>query len=689
MNVFTKRFKDLFSSDLIYCIIFAAISLFSIRWFHGKDFILAGDLGWPLDFKRFFELTSYVWDSSAAPGYLAMRQSASLFPFAFYGYLFSLIGVSASAFQKAIYLVSFFFSGYGFYLMMRALNMERIVSFVSGLLYMLSPYALIVAWNPSYGQTFPFYAFLPLVLMCYIKYLKSYGLFSSSLFSGLFISLISFIGASFSNPAFFILLISCFLVFSILFLFNTSVRIIMLKTTIYISLYLLLNIFWLLPLVLSFTTGFSSADNTASGVVDDKTTQYINSVSYVDALKLDGFWASHGEQFDDYYYVFHEYWNTPFYIISSYFFLVISLVTLVKNPTKKHAFLLLAFLFIIFLVAGLKGNRLLKNFSEVVYYAPYFSRIFRSVYLKFGVLLVLFFCTFFGIVMNNRLGKLLVTMLLVILFVNSRPFFNGDIIKPQGKVLPSYAVSFPQDYYNIAKVINRDPADIKVLMLPIPNSYNSLLLWDSSGYNGAEFLRSLLDKPLYYVGGFSYNKDLSRNLNADTIGRSGVKYIIFRKDVYPYKMEKSYLTPDLNNLQDLLSKEPFSRILKTQYLELYELKDSFINPVFYTNDSKDSVLVEKINPIKFRVSVLSSGDNTTLVFNEGFDPTWKLMDLTTGKTFASSDIDGINTWKLSGFTRYDLIIYNSMQGYFYVGLFISSIVCIYVFYRWFKFLKGV
>jgi len=266
MNVYTKKFSVWFTPDRLFILIFLGISFLSINWFQGKDFILAGDLSWPLDFKRFFELTFYAWDSSAAPGYLAMRQSASFFPFAFYGYMFHLIGLSSEVFQKIVYLVSFFFSGYGFYLMMRVLHVDKVTSFISGLFYMLSPYALIVAWNPSYGQTFPFYAFLPLVLMCYIKYFMSPGILSSSLFLGLFVSLVSFIGASFSNPAFFILLILCFLVFSGFFLLSMDAKTVVLKTVIYISMYLLMNMFWILPTALSFTTGFSSADNTALGL---------------------------------------------------------------------------------------------------------------------------------------------------------------------------------------------------------------------------------------------------------------------------------------------------------------------------------------------------------------------------------------------------------------------------------------
>ena len=173
MSVFTKKGNSILESDFFYVVVFLVISLFALTWFHGEQYILAGDLGWPLNFARFFELTRSIWDSSVAPGYPAARQLASFFPFASYGYIAHLMGIGSHIFQRFIYVISFFFSGYGFYLLAREFKLTKLASGLSGLLYMLSPYALIVAWNPAYATTFPFYAFLPLCLAFFYKYLKS------------------------------------------------------------------------------------------------------------------------------------------------------------------------------------------------------------------------------------------------------------------------------------------------------------------------------------------------------------------------------------------------------------------------------------------------------------------------------------------------------------------------------------
>lgn len=671
-----KKFK--LNSDWAFPIIFGIISLLSIGWFKGDNFILAGDLGWPLDFKRFLESTLSVWDRSVAPGYLTSRQPASIFPFAFYGYLFNLLGFSSSVFQKVTYMVSFFFSGFGFYLLMKRLNVSNAVALVTGLFYMLSPYALVVVWNPSYGQTFPFYTFFPLVLSLHLRYMKSCTVFSKELFSGLIISSLSLIGTSFSNPTFFILLFCGFGIITVIVLLESetlSSKDVLTKAFVYLLSYIFLNMFWLFPLIADLNNAFSSADNSTIGVMKDNATQYLNSVSYYNAFRLSGLWTAQAEYLGDYYYAFHTFWDSFFYIISSYVFVFFLIFAYMRSKNKKYAFIFLVFLFAFLLNAGLRGSGLFKDFTEILYRLTYFGRAFRSVYLKFGALLVLSFSMLFGFLLNIYSNKVLNIGLTLVILVHAFPFFTGDIIKGPGINMPSYSVTIPEDYYDVSNFINSDNEEIKVLMLPVPVGYNVHLSWGSGGYIGAEFMRTLLDKPLYYQGSFRMIQFLTENMNVDYLGSVNIKYIILRKDIFSGDLRRDYLTKSWDEIFTLVDSSEITKLMETDNLVLYEISKEKVKPLFYSSNFGDKISFEKMNPAKFRVTLHTTDFNTTLFFNEGFNNNWKANILPTSNGTISREYSSefINSWYLSGSNDYEILIYNSAQNYLYVGISISVV----------------
>lgn len=697
MNVFTKRLKALVSTETFYLLFFAVLSLFSLKWFHNYQFILAGDLSWPLDFARFFEFTSSIWDSSIAPGYPAPRQLASFFPFATYGFLASLAGIDASIFQRIVYVVSFFFSGYGFYLLSREMDLSNIASGIGGLLYMLSPYALLVVWNPTYGTTFPFYAFLPLGLMLFLKYLKSKQVWGISLPLGLLITFLSFLGASYSNPAFFLLYLGglAWIFFFVVWGEPREFAIQKLKKSIlFIVLTFLLNAFWIIPLVMR--PNLKIADNTTIGLVDDYKTQYIDSVDVRDALRMTGLWTMFAKQSGGYYYTFSEMWLQPVYIIFSYVPIVLSIAYVLSKKSKHTSFIMFLFVAGVALNAGLRAPSFFENFVEPFYRLPILSRVFRSVFLKLGFLLViplgLLVGFFFDSLNISRRTKTVIGGIFISLTLyTAYPFFTGEIIRDHIGGLSGYSITVPEDYYEVASTANAFPRCSRTFVFPIPPGYNYHLEWGKEGYVGAYFLRYLVESPLYYVGNRPRLKEFSESYDINVLKELGVECIIYHRDIYG-GVYKDYLTSDVNAFQtNVLGSPDVTRVLDTEHLSLYRLTKGIFRPLFYKeldgNVFDLSSQITKVTPTKYLIKDVEGPG--TLVFSESFDPEWKaaLKNSNEGHTVPLAPpyqyLGYANAWTLPDEdVSYNIEVAFNPQMYFDLGLLLSfgTLVGLWVIY---------
>ncbi|MEI7426307.1 MAG: hypothetical protein WCK16_05320, partial [Candidatus Moraniibacteriota bacterium] len=81
---------------------------------------------------------------------------------------------------------------------------------------MFSPYALIVAWDPVYGVTFPFYCFLPLSIYFFINFLTDHERKNRIIY--ILLIFLSYFGSSYSNPAYLIIFLILLVLFCLYFM---------------------------------------------------------------------------------------------------------------------------------------------------------------------------------------------------------------------------------------------------------------------------------------------------------------------------------------------------------------------------------------------------------------------------------------------------------------------------------------
>jgi hypothetical protein len=490
--------------------LYFALAISVCTWFKSESFVLAGDFSWPVYFSNFFHYASYIWDSSVNFGYCASRQLSSFHPYATYGYLLeSLIGPGPYVQVLAFYL-SYAASGIGMFFLMRKIGIETAGAFIAGVLYMFSPYALAVAWVPAYGIIFPFYCFLPLNLYFFLQFLNHER--KDKKICYLVVSCFSYIGVTFSNPAYLIvyMLICTCLGFFQLYNNESSIEKAV-NIILYFLFFLLVNSFWIIPLLYDLHGQFSAASNqVASGLISDLGTLKINSVSIISALRMTGIWVIGAEQWGDYYYDWHADASSNAYIFLTMSIPLLAFIRLlfITKHKDKYLFPMLLLLIVgIVLNSGYIAGGVLKIAADIFYYSTFVQRAFRSVFTKFGVILVIpliymssstldIFLKRFSVKRQITFSSIII---FIFLFITAKPFFDGRIIKSEGNQLPSYSVKIPEEYYTFKSFSNKKQIDARYLALPIPNSYNQFLQWNESGYGGADFLRNFVDKPLVFA----------------------------------------------------------------------------------------------------------------------------------------------------------------------------------------------
>lgn len=663
--------KRFLSSPIFY---FLLLSLPTIFWVSNNEYILGGDFGWPQFFDRFLYFSFFSWDESVNFGYNATRQTCFLFPFNVYGFLLEKV-FSGTITQKIIVYISFFFSGYGFYLLSRNFGLTKLASFISGFFYMYNPYPAIVAWNPSYGLIFPFYCFLPLNLFLFFKFIQSDNIYQKALF--ILLSGLTYINSSNPNPANFAIFIG-FVFYSGIFLNKNINRKSISNVFQFVFLYLLIHSFWIIPLVYDLNNQYSAASNAIAGLISDSETVLLNSVKLINSFGFTGFWAMNGEEWGNRYYTWFLYQDTNIYKFYSFIIPVLMMFPLViNNKFSKRTLNFLMILFIIGIVlnSGSLMEGLTKKIADIFYSLPFFQRAFRSVFLKFGVILVIPGILLASIgfeqltyKLSNKFRIILMIVIIVLISIyNAKPFFNGEIVKKHDTKLPGYRVEIPYEYYEFSKLDKEVKYNFRLLSVPISPSYNHLLKWKNSGFNGGDFLRLFASRPVIYQNGtqemmleiINCINEYDNNYCEDLFSYANIGEVFIHKDIPVYMIKRNYYKTKIKHeFNGFITKH------ENQYFKVLKKIDTKITPLVFSpkeiieseslvkgiSQKKESPTIiviqdelnkkqykgresftipksieyKKINPSKYRVRLRGVKDKVILVLSTDFDPRWNL-----------------------------------------------------------------
>ena len=615
---------------------FPILSLVVLTWSPDGTLVMAGSFAWPTDFAAFLEKTLYLWDSSVNLGYVASRQLASAYPYAVLGTLLAKTGLSQHWVQFAFFYVSFLFSGIGPYLLARQWNWPPRAALLAGIIYMFSPYAAIAVWNPVYGFSFPFYAFLPFNLFLFMRFIAPETPVWSKAGFGL-ASGLSLLSMSFANPAYLIAYFGLLLLF-FLSAFATSIRRISVTAgaIAFIALLFLLNADFIVPFATDFQDQFQIANSTVSWQANDIRTANLNSVAIQDAFRMIGFWTIQGGEQYDYYFAFHETLLGVPYTIISYalpLMAVLALVDLHKKFRMEILFLGILLVFALQINAGFKIGGIFGWINTVLLSNEMVLRAFRAIYLKLGTLLALPIALLAGhwldgFMSSNATNKTKGWLVGVssFLFVGyvAAPFYDGALIKPEGKYLAGYNVSIPEEYIGLGKKDRKRPLDSRYLSLPLPHTYSYALSWKNGGYRGGDFVRLMLTKPLFVV---NFGTELERQLveainrgDPDLLAMLGLfnfRNIISHKDIKDrqanhYRTKYEIDDPRLKSWID------------NRYFKVDAIPERYFMPKWYT--------VEKVwrmagDALDLRTVIQLSGDGRRFaIVNEPTPPVTTISD---------------------------------------------------------------
>lgn len=437
---------------------------------------------------------------------------------------------------------------------------------ITSLFYLFNLNTLSVFYSPIIPFTNRFFS-LPLMLYLFLKFINKKN--KKNLFL-LFITILLASG-SYITPT--LIITSTIAIFIFLF-FRLNFK----KSVIYLTLYLLLNSFWLLPF-LNYTIQKSSIVPLARTFIEINESTLNRNPSTFSLEKqvilypsfLDINFSSQNNQAFTIHPQLYEFGRDPirFILLLFPFLYGIGSLLILLNWRKNKKILWIPFWILIFLFLSTKEYGLFgfiyNWFNKII---PFFEVIFRISDTKFhayisiaGSLAASYaIISIFSFLIQKHFRKLILVALILVsstyiwLF---RSYFDGNLIG-----FFTYT-KVPQAYFDIAKIINKNPEKGRVLHLPMDQwqHYWRSFSW---GYLGSSFFNFFIDKP--YVD----------------------------KTFEPASMENTYLHANINNLLDKFYRttdlnqknqtaEEFLTVLKKTGIQ-YVLVDESISSDVYTRN---------------------------------------------------------------------------------------------------------
>lgn len=352
----------------------------------------------------------------------------------------------------------------------------------------------------------------------------------------------------------------------------------------------LVNLWWIVPAVLTFTNPDFSVRYAAPGVETWSFAHARSSIANVAALNPYWAWA-----FPEYYPYAQELDQPPLGLFRYWLAVVASvgaLALILRGGVARRVGILLAStaLVSIFVVKGVHPP--LAGISVWLYdhFPGYW--LFRE---PFKVLMIttLAFSLLGGYAVDRLFtmsppSRLIRGALLLLMvggsLVYPRPLIAGDAVPTQPAFGGSAHIQIPQDWFRAAEAINGDEAPGKVLVLPQSSYYQMPTTW---GYYGVPFTRQIIHRPVLetLLGGyFGYSPSYLRligSIEQDLLrGRStfideklralGVGFVLLRRDVPTESFGRVF--PDPQELESGLDTVPsLDRLESHGLLQVYRL----------------------------------------------------------------------------------------------------------------------
>jgi len=554
-----------------------------------------------LTFKR----ALFLWDTSSALGSLNSRIPPTIF-YELLRIFLDRMGFPLATAEKVFLSFIFIASGLSMYYLVSiiAKNKSRLAPLLAALFYMFNPYTMIFLWSNFTFSCFS-YAFIPLRLGMFINALER----KSSLRYIIYFALVWFVTTTpaYVNPVFALidwLLLGFYFIYHLLVTRDKrTIKHTVKLTGILISIWLLLNIFWVLPISVFAKEEIDIAGLAVIGQQEFEIWR-LNSASVVKVFRMAGHWGLESSYKGDPFYTWGEIFASP--LFSVFGFLMTLLVFSCAILKRKNKYILYLFLLSVLSLFLIKGpHSPLGVVNTKLFSHPFLHSIYRLNYQKFGILLALSYAPLFGIslgrlceIIKTKLGSLpscfiIGVIAILVLVVYVYPLWTGEVIHRGGRVRPSSEYKVPSYYFEAKDWLSSDGTINNIFSLPVSKLGYANYRWEF-GYSGPDLTPWILEKPVVIGtrGGWGISKVIARHFSslcksnalAKIFGYLNSKYLLFHQDTnWDYIEGHSWwisTSPEqyesiLNNQRGIYLEKSFGK------LDFYKISDEYFLPLIY------------------------------------------------------------------------------------------------------------
>ena len=508
-------------------------------------------------------LTVQSWDTfSSGTGIYNPPTVPLAIPFQIFYLSLNSIGISFGISQALLNSFLFMSAGFSMYLLVVSLfggrSKFQAIATIAAIFYMFNAYNMMI-WSPWVGGIYFLvaYALFPLMFAFFIRGLNSKNLLEGGILFGT--SSLVFVSGNVNIPFSVIILFSLMLYFIFHLFFiakDKTEKIYALKfALVAFSICLLLNLWWIAPTVINLGT-----INQLISIMDPRSwlANFSSFSSVLNVIRLYGYpgWENYFLQHPSFYYVPTIMWDWPFILISFLPPIVFGFTLLLKKYWIKQIdsvkIILFLFLFYILSIFLSKGTQ--EPFGNVFYWL-YSSvpglTIFRSGFVKFGIMIALSSAILFGIgvsaiyeyvknlkinainpLRNRFLGKIIVTLLIALVLLLNYSFITGDVVQPFYHDTPSY-------YFSAANYLNNQSGNFNVLNLYGGEGSWVVYNWEKSNvYIGTDVDPQLINKPVIHPADSFLSGYIAEELATNTtvqidnmLNLMNIKYVILHNDI--------------------------------------------------------------------------------------------------------------------------------------------------------------
>lgn len=649
-----------------------------------------------------FDLFFYTWNSqdSGTPQVSLLARV----PFFYLIKLLYNLGISGVLLQALAFLFLMVSGTFAVYFLLRETiskdlpqKLNKYVPLIGSLFYLLNPYSMSQIWfRGLYNQFFSF-ALIPVFLLFFVLGLKRkkivYGLIAlicSFIFSSAYTHLATVITA-WAGP----------IIYLLFYLYKhrknvNSIIFGLVYSTIILTLWFLINSFWIYPFINVGKQVFSSAlDTTVTdniGILQGVSRD--TPIFTVVRLLHDGLF------FRGLYYG-TIYFSIPFILISW----LIPIVSFFGVATfkKLDSFKFYISFFIISLFISIGDNPPSGWLLVFILKLVPFLQVFRNTYEKFGINFLIAYTPFFAIgfvvvsswfrekLNSSNIAKLIPFFLIILICgVFIWPMWIGKFaVKPY--VNPWIKVP---GYYKLAdNWLMEQKGNFQLFQLPLTSGDGIRYTWKHP-FQGIEPSHYFFQKPsirtgYYFKNSFyapigenfvnlrvrgdkiKYAADekevLDKTQIVEGLSLLNVRYIILHNDV-DYKFS---LSPSPQQNREYLTEQNHVKFVKKfGELEIYEI-DQPAKDVIYSPDAEIETI--KKDPTSYTIYVKNAKEKNNLYFLQTFNPGWELSSDNQEVTKHEKVFSYANGWEINKSGNYTLTLLYKPQQSVFSGLRISLI----------------